>query len=70
MMNKMLITTDSPSNIARVDQTIEVDVEAVLIKFDNVFYNTYYTVIFLIIVHAVLCADLNVQLCTALRCIV
>ena len=55
MMNKMLITTDSPSNIARVDQTIEVDVEAVLIKFDNnVFYNTYYTVIFLIIVHAVL----------------
>ena len=40
MMNKMLITTDSPSKVARVDQTIEVDVEAVLIKFDN---NMFFT---------------------------
>ena len=40
MINKMLIPTDSPSNIARVDQTIEVDIEVVLIKFDN---NMFFT---------------------------
>lgn len=34
-MNKMLLPIDSPSKVARVDQISEVDVEAMLIKFDK-----------------------------------
>ena len=40
MTNKMLLPIDSPSKVARVDQTSEVDVEAMLIKFDNMFFIT------------------------------
>ena len=50
MMNKMLLPIDSPSKVARIaiDQISEVDVEAMLIKFDNMFFITliYCTVIF------------------------
>ena len=34
-MNKMLMPTDSPSKVARVDQIIEVVNKAVVIKFEN-----------------------------------
>ena len=59
MTNKMLLPIDSPSKVARIaiDQISEVDVEAMLIKFDNMFFIILIIILYcnlLIIVHAVL----------------